>query len=215
MSSEFDNSFIEELYQRLNSPLPGTGAQSQMAASVRGSKSFDFGYGSPPVESSVLILLFRRNHKFYFPLIQRPEYAGVHGGQIGLPGGKQEPEDLNRIATALRETEEEIGVDLKDMRLLGSLSELYVRASNYNVLPVIGFIPDIPEYIPDPMEVSDVIECEIDQLLKDETVREKEITGRNGLQISAPYFAIDHHVVWGATAMILSEFKFILKEIFS
>lgn len=213
MSSEFDISFIEILQQRLLAPLPGSDAQWQMAASVGGNRSFDFGFKSQPVESSVLILLFHRDRNYYFPMIQRPEYAGVHGGQIGLPGGKQEPEDQDRVETALRETQEEIGVDLNDIVIIGELSELYVRASNYNVLPVVGYISRIPEYIPDPLEVSNVIECSLVHLLKDETVREKEMTARNGLKIKAPYFAVGHHVVWGATAMILSELKFILKEI--
>lgn len=213
MSPQFDNAFIETLRQRLQAPLPGSDAQWLMSASVEGSRNFDFGFNSPPVESSVLILLFERDGNYYFPLIQRPEYAGVHGGQIGLPGGKQEPEDHDRVETALRETQEEIGVDLKDIVIIGELSELYVRASNYNVLPVVGHIHRIPEYIPDPAEVSKVIECSLIQLIKDETVREKEITARNGMKIIAPYYDIGDHVVWGATAMMLSELKSILKEI--
>ncbi len=158
-------------------------------------------------------MLFKRSAKFYFPLIQRPDYGGIHGGQIGLPGGKEEPEDSDRIATALRETSEEIGVDTKNVKILGNLSELYVQASNFNVLPVIGYIPFIPEYHPDPMEVRDVIECSLDQLVKDEIMREKELIIRNNIKIVAPYFDIDDHTVWGATAMMLSEFKAILKEI--
>lgn len=184
-----------------------------MAASHRGNKSFDFNFNNPPVKSSVLILLFKRGEKFYFPLIQRPDYGGIHGGQIGLPGGKEEPEDRDRIATALRETGEEIGVDKNNIKILGILTELYVQASNFNVLPVIGYIPFIPEYHPDPSEVSDVIECELDQLVKDEIMKEKELIIRNNFKIVAPYFDIAHHIVWGATAMMLSELKTILKEI--
>ncbi len=158
-------------------------------------------------------MLFKRDGRFYFPLIQRPEYGGIHGGQIGLPGGKEEPEDHDRIATALRETSEEIGVDTTQVKILGILTELYVQASNYNVLPVIGYLPVVPKYQPDPLEVSDVIECSVDELVDDNIMREKELIIRNNIKIKAPCFEIDHHIVWGATAMMLSEFKTILREV--
>ena len=158
-------------------------------------------------------MLFNRDGKFYFPLIQRPDYGGVHGGQIGLPGGKEEPEDHDRIATSLRETTEEIGVDSAHVKILGILTELYVQASNYKVLPVIGYIPYVPQYQPDPLEVSDVIECSIEELVNDEIIREKELITRNNIKIQAPFFEITHHRVGGATAMMLSEFKTILKEV--
>jgi 8-oxo-dGTP pyrophosphatase MutT (NUDIX family) len=214
MSFGSDTTFINKLKKRLMHPLPGQEAHSLMAASHRGNKTFDFNFNSPPVKSSVLIMLFRQWNDLYFPLIQRPEYGGVHSGQIGLPGGKQEDHDKDRIATALRETGEEIGVGTEHVKILGKLSELYVQASNINVLPVVGYLSEIPAYHPDPAEVSDVIECKVDHLLREETKREKEIIIRNNVRVLAPYFAIEHHMVWGATAMILSEFITILKEIY-
>lgn len=157
-------------------------------------------------------MLFNRDGGYNFPLIQRPDYGGVHGGQIGLPGGKEEPQDQDRIATAIRETGEEIGVDPTQIEILGIMTELYVQASNYNVLPVVGYFPHIPEYVPDPQEVSDVIECGLDELLNEDIMKEKELIIRKNLKIQAPYFEIDGRTVWGATAMMLSEFKTILKE---
>ena len=213
MSSERDFMLVEQLHQRLKAPLPGAGAQWLMAAVPEGNKSFDFDYEEPPVESSVMILLFRRHDAYYFPLIRRSEYGGVHGGQIGLPGGKYEPEDTDRVDTAFRETHEELGIDMEEVRLIGNLSELYIRASNYNVLPVIGFLPRVPVYQPDPVEVSGVIECNLDLLLNDQIAGKKILTGRNGIRIIAPYYDIANQVVWGATAMILCEFKTILREI--
>jgi 8-oxo-dGTP pyrophosphatase MutT (NUDIX family) len=213
MSRKSNKLLIESIQKRLELPLPGSEAQWRMAASHRGNKSFDFNYNSPPVKSSVLILLFDRGGNYFFPLIQRPDYGGVHGGQIGLPGGKEEPEDHDRNATALRETDEEIGVNSSDIKILGTLTELYVQASNYNVLPVIGHIPYAPQYHPDPSEVSLVLECNLEDLMNDAIMREKELIIRNDFKILAPYFAIDRQVVWGATAMILSEFKTVLKEI--
>ncbi len=184
-----------------------------MAASHRGSTEFDYNFSSPPVKSSVLLMLFERSGDYYFPLIQRPDYTGKHSGQIGLPGGKVEPQDKDRIATALRETEEEIGVDTRKVKVIGRLSELYVQASNYNVFPVVGYLSEIPVYIPDPKEVSEVIECSIGNLMNEETKKEKELIIRNKYKITAPYFDINNRVVWGATAMMLSEFVMLLKEI--
>jgi 8-oxo-dGTP pyrophosphatase MutT (NUDIX family) len=160
-----------------------------------------------------LIALFERQGEIFFPLIQRPEYTGIHSGQIGLPGGKIEDHDKDRDETALRETEEEIGIDSKNIRILGRLSELYVQASHYNVLPVVGYLPYIPEYKPDPTEVSRVIEASIKDLIVDEKRKVKELLIREKYNIIAPYFEINDEIVWGATAMILSEFSAILKEI--
>jgi 8-oxo-dGTP pyrophosphatase MutT (NUDIX family) len=214
MSIGSDTTFINNLKKRLMHPLPGPEAHWLMAASHRGKKTFDFNFNSAPVLSSVLIMLFRQSNDFYFPLIQRPEYGGVHSGQIGLPGGKKEDHDKDRIATALRETDEEIGIGAERIKILGNLSELYVQASNINVLPVVGYLNEIPGYHPDPAEVSDVIECKVSLLLREETKREKEIIIRNNIRVWAPYFAIENRMVWGATAMILSEFITILKEIY-
>jgi len=213
MSDTSGIELIDRLQRRLLDKLPGKEAQWQMAASHRGDTEFDFNFNGPPVKSSVLLMLFERNGDYYFPLIQRPDYTGIHSGQIGLPGGKEEPQDKNRIATALRETEEEIGVDTSKVLIIGELSELYVQASNYNVLPVVGYLSEIPEYNPDPTEVSEVIECNVTDLIKEEIKKEKELIIRNKYKIIAPYFDINNHVVWGATAMMLSEFVTIWKEI--
>ena len=161
----------------------------------------------------MLILLFRKEDNLFFPLIQRPQYNGVHSGQIGLPGCKVEEDDKDRVATALRETKEEIGVDVSHAEVIGVLSELHVQASNFNVLPVVAYIDFIPWYVPDPEEVSHVIEGRVSDLLDVHKRKEKELLVRNKYKIQAPYFDINHEMVWGATAMILNEFTTIIKEI--
>jgi 8-oxo-dGTP pyrophosphatase MutT (NUDIX family) len=207
-----DNIF-NKLEARLRQPLPGLNVQKEMSAYPRGRGSINFNFDDDPRESSVLIVLFERHGEICFPLIQRPQYSGIHSGQIGLPGGKVEEQDKNRIETALRETEEEIGVIARDVIIIGKLTELYVRASHYNVMPVVGYLPYIPAYRPDPQEVSKVIEGKIDDLLKDENRKVKELLIKEKYNIIAPYFDINHETVWGATAMILSEFSAVLKEI--
>lgn len=205
--------FFGELTERLKGPLPGSQAHRQMTAHPRGGRNIDFYFEDEPRESSVLIVLFEKNGKLMFPLIQRPQYTGVHSGQIGLPGGKSEQYDKTRIDTALRETEEEIGIAAGDIRILGILTELYVKASHYNVVPVVGYLPYVPSYVPDPKEVSRVIECDVQELVKEENRKVKELLVRHKYRITAPYFDIHNEIVWGATAMILSEFVAVLNEI--
>jgi len=213
MPIQGSSDFLDKLKRCLKEPLPGEKVQREMSAHPRGKTGIYFNFEDDPKESSVLILLFERDGDLYYPLIQRPQYTGVHSGQIGLPGGKVEEEDKDRIATALRETEEEIGVEAKDIQILGQLTELYVQASHYNVMPVVGYLPYIPKYIPDPEEVSRVIDGRVLDLVLEEKKREKELTIRNTFHIIAPYFDVEGEVVWGATAMILSEFSAVIKGI--
>jgi 8-oxo-dGTP pyrophosphatase MutT (NUDIX family) len=194
-------------------PLPGRDAQYEMAASHRGQKNFKFTFNGEPKESSVMILMFRKNGDIIFPLIERAPYDGVHSGQMGLPGGKIEAHDENRIATALRETNEEIGVDVSGIDIMGTLSELYVQASNYHVVPVVGLLSFVPEYKPDPEEVSEVVECSLTELLDPANRMMKDLVIRGKYTIQAPYFNVKGKVVWGATAMILNELVTIIKEL--
>jgi 8-oxo-dGTP pyrophosphatase MutT (NUDIX family) len=202
--------FFAKLEMRLRQPLPGLKVQKEMSAYPRGMTGINFKSNGEPKESSVLIVLFENEDEICFPMIQRPMYTGVHSGQIGLPGGKVEEHDQDRIETALRETEEEIGIKAGDVRVFG---KLYVQASHYNVMPVVGYLPYRPEYIPDPEEVSCVIEGKTDDLISDKNRKVKELLIQDKYKIVAPYFDIENQIVWGATAMILNEFAAILKEI--
>ena len=114
----------------------------------------------PPKEGAVLILLYRQDiyaSDWKFPLIQRPPYQGVHGGQISFPGGKKDIGDADLIQTACRETKEEIGVSNANIRIIGSMSKLDIEASNHVVLPVIGFMDRKPIFTPHPYEVADCL----------------------------------------------------------
>ncbi len=214
MSDRTFGEIIDRLKKRLEQPLPGEMAQKLMTASHRGDTDFNFNFGQEPVESSVLIMLYNKNDELFFPLIKRAQYGGVHSGQIGLPGGKTEKADKNRIATALRETEEEIGIEAARVEVIGPLSELYVQASNFNVKPILGFLSSSPQFKRDPKEVSEIIECRLDRLMEKDIIKEKELLIRGKYLIRTPYFDINNYVVWGATAMILSEFVEIIREIY-
>jgi 8-oxo-dGTP pyrophosphatase MutT (NUDIX family) len=200
------------LHHRLSLPLPGRESQLQMAHAERRINLSHYKIPQNAKWGSVLILLFEDNGRISFPLILRSTYDGVHSGQVGFPGGKFEPADENLVTTALRETNEEIGIPANDVEILGSLTELYIPPSNFLVHPHIGSIRYKPDFFPDPKEVEKIIEVSIDELMNDIHVKEKEITLSNGLKILTPYFGFHGYDVWGATAMILSELKTVLKE---
>lgn len=196
---------IKTLQQRLQEELPGRDAQLKMA--FKGRNKVDI-YPIPENarHSAVLILLFPKDDGIYLPLIQRPVYQGVHSGQIAFPGGKREEEDLSLEHTALRETLEEIGVNVKEEQILGKLTDLYIPPSNMLVLPVVAYSETPPEYLLDEKEVVKVLEPSLDQLRAPETINHKDIAIRNGMKINTPYFDVEGHTVWGATAMMISEF---------
>lgn len=145
-------------------------------------------------------------------MIRRPEYPGAHGGQVSLPGGKAEPGE-DAVDTALREGEEEIGIRRESVRVIGRLSNFHVIPSNYVVTPVVGVLSQRATFVGDPYEVAGIISCRLQDLLHLEAVKEKEILAAGKYNLLAPHFEIEDQVVWGATAMILNEFRTILLEL--
>lgn len=196
--------FLRQLRQDLRNPLPGRSVQYQMAPHPRPGGEFDDAPRSDARRGGVLMLLYPHDAQIYLPLILRPTYPGVHSGQIGLPGGGQEPVDRDLIDTALRETYEEVGVHKSQYTVLGQLTPLYVAASNYIVLPSVAWIDYRPEFHIDPYEVAELIEAPLRTLLDPATRRVEPWTLR-GRAVEVPYFAVGEHFVWGATAMMLSE----------
>jgi 8-oxo-dGTP pyrophosphatase MutT (NUDIX family) len=193
--------WIAGLKEELGRPLPGSEVQRRMAPSViRPGKS-----RLPMRDSGVLILLYPVMEQLYTVFMKRPEYRGPHSGQISFPGGKFEEGDLSMVDTALRESHEEIGLPRDAVQVLGQLTSLPIPVSNYKLLPVVGFVSEKPHFITDPGEVEYLIEAEIRFLLKAEIVK-KETMMLGDQFIEVPYYDIYGHHVWGATAMILSEF---------
>ncbi len=204
---------IGRLQQRLQHPLPGTPAHEKMLPTVPGGNRVQFKNNGEPRKGAVLILLYEDDGKIHFPLIQRPLYEGVHSGQIALPGGRYEEDDTDLIATALREANEEVGVLVNDVSVIGQLSEFMVSASNHLVLPVIGYTTNKPLFIPDPREVDEVVTATLEELLDTGRLKEKEIVTAHGYRLRSPYYDIQGKVVWGATAMMLSEFVDLIREL--
>ena len=193
-------------------PLPGQQAHDIFRATPVGDVRPRFDHKNPPRPGGVIILLYEEDGLVKFPLIKRPEYPGTHGGQVSLPGGKAEPGE-DTIQTALRECEEEIGVKPDRINVLGKLSDFFVIASNYLVTPIIASITPKPVFIPDPFEVSRILEASVRDLSADDSMKEKEILAAGKYRLIAPHFEIENEVVWGATAMMLNEFRMVLRDL--
>jgi 8-oxo-dGTP pyrophosphatase MutT (NUDIX family) len=206
--------WIERLGQRLQAPLPGLEAQMRMAPDSRQAllKAQNFIIPDDAKRSAVLMLVYPSADGFYMPLIERAAYDGVHSRQIGLPGGQTEPGDLDAIDTALREAEEEIGVSRHHIEVLGLLSSLYIPPSNFHVQPVLAVTQQRPAFVLDPVEVASLIETPLMPLLQGQYRGQSTVQVRGGAW-QVPSFSIQGHVVWGATAMMLSELVAVMGEV--
>jgi len=203
---------IDDLTVRLDQALPSADAHEIMRARHVGENAPVFKHSLPPRPGSVLILLYEEHGVVKFPLTKRAEYLGTHSGQISLPGGKAEAGETP-VETALREAEEEIGLDRNLVTIVGRLSDFFVIPSNFIVAPIVGTVSGTPLLTPDPREVSRILTGELPALLANDAIKEKEILVAGRYRMQAPHFEIDGEVVWGATAMMLNELRVVLKEI--
>ncbi len=203
---------IKKLERALKEKLPGEKAQNIMSP-VSGEthvyKKADPAYS---LKAAVLICFYPEKNNIYLPLIKRPKYGGVHSGQIAFPGGRYEDHDTCLTETALREAQEEIGIDPRKIILTGQLSKLYIPPSNYLVTPIVGFTENKPDFIIDPLEVDQLLIFNLSDLLdKNASVKSNVMTALN-LRMDVPSFFIKGHVIWGATAMIISELITVIKN---
>jgi 8-oxo-dGTP pyrophosphatase MutT (NUDIX family) len=199
--------FTEQLTQKLKSPLPGEAAHQTMQALSK--MRLTFKPNARTRKSAVLILFYPYKNEIFFPLILRPAYDGVHSGQVAFPGGRYEPSDENLTRTAMREAQEEIGLRLTDVRILGVLTELFIPASNFYVLPVVAAMPYRPDFYPDPREVEDIFEIKLEEISDVNIIGSSDIQVR-GEQVHAPHYMVQGYKIWGATAMMISELLSVL-----
>jgi len=167
-----------------------------------------------PRKSGVLLLLFPRDNDWHIVLTKRNVYHGTHSGQISLPGGKMEPNDRNETHTALRETEEEVGIRENQIEIIRDLSPLYIPPSNFIVQPALGISSERITFTPDPREVDRVIEMPLTYLLKENSLEETKVllSGTNQ-KIKVKAYVFENEIIWGATAMILTEFREMLRNL--
>jgi 8-oxo-dGTP pyrophosphatase MutT (NUDIX family) len=203
--------FKIKLKDELSTDLPGKAAHLIMMPTSGDAKLVTPTFEPPPIRSAVLILFYPADDgSIKFPLIQRPTYNGAHSGQIAFPGGKAEDVDANLVQTALREAEEEIGINPKNIEVVGSLTDLHIAVSNFIVHPVVGFSSEMPDFVLDRIEVQALIESDLHDIVRPDKRKQGTVTARGKYKINTPYFDIGDNVVWGATAMMLSELSIIV-----
>ncbi|MCP1996576.1 CoA pyrophosphatase [Flavobacterium sp. HSC-61S13] len=166
-----------------------------------------------PKKSAVLMLLYPKDNKTNLLLIERAEYPGIHSSQIAFPGGKKDFTDQNLTQTALRETWEEVGISKDKIEIIKPFSEIYIPPSNFIVSPFLGFATANLEFVLQPKEVAQIIEMPLDDLLDDGIIEHVKMNTSYAVDIDVPAYLIEKHIVWGATAMMLSELKETLRKV--
>ena len=209
MKKQNFSSSIEKIQENLKKELPAEKAHQIMEALFAKYQTL-----KPTEEtrkSAVLMLLYPIDDEIYFPLILRNSYDGFHSNEVGFPGERFEETDENLIQTALREAEEEIGVNPDEVKILGTLTEIYIGPSDFSVLPVVGYIPHRPNFNPDSREVQQIFELKMDSFLDPNIIGCSEISIPGDL-VTTPYYKVNGHKVWGATAKIILELLFVLNN---
>ncbi len=164
------------------------------------------------IQSSVLMLLFPVNGDLSTCLIRRPAAMKNHGGQIAFPGGRYEVRDKELYRTALRESSEEIGTEDHYIEIIGALTPLYVQVSNFSINPFIGWSESRPHFKTDNREVDELFILPVEKFLQPATVQSRAVVTSHGT-FEVPGFYIDPLFIWGATAMIISEFKEVFRSV--
>lgn len=206
--------FLKYVPKITKETLPATIAHAKMVPPERidflKSNSFS---SLVPKKAAVLMLLYPKNEITHLALIVRNSYPGIHASQIAFPGGKVELYDASLSDTALRETFEEIGVAEEKVSVIRPFSEVYIPPSNYLVSPFLGFSKSELSFDLNPEEVSDIIELPLALFLDESIVVNVNMSTSYATNISVPAFQIDEHLVWGATAMMMSELKEMFKKV--
>ncbi len=206
--------FLQYVPKLIEARLPAFDAHVKMAPLERleSLKNINIEDKKPRI-AAVMMLFYPKKDTTHLVLIVRNSYKGVHSAQIAFPGGKYEFEDENFAQTALRETHEEVGIHPDKIEILKPFTELYIPPSNFMVHPFLGISKEELVFIPQPSEVANIIELPLSVFLDDALVVDTNLTTSYADNISIPAFKIEEHIVWGATAMMLSELKEVLKEV--
>lgn len=196
--------FTKEVIRRaLELPaFDGQAAQQQMIPRPRGPRPADA--AGRPRQGAVLVALYDKDGHTYLVLTRRRDDLNDHAGQISFPGGRREAGET-LPATALREAEEEIGLRPDELTILGQLSRLYIPPTDYEVHPFVAWHDGRPRFRRQASEVAEILEVPLAYLL-DPASRHEEAWELRGMVVQVPFYLVESHKVWGATAMMLSEF---------
>ncbi len=156
----------------------------------------------PERPSAVLVALYDHRGGPHVLLTRRSWSLRAHGGEVSFPGGRAEDYDADLVATALRETEEEVGIPPATVEIVGRLAPLLTVSSRSLVMPYVGLLPGLPDLVPDPREVEEALHVSLWELMADGVYRE-ERWQREGQERPIWFFELDGDTVWGATATML------------
>ncbi len=205
---------LDDVRHALALPRPGRPAHVRMSPRPRPGDVYPLPLDLHPKEAGVLILLFPGKDDLNFFLTLRTDTVESHKGQVSLPGGAQE-EDESLAETAMRETSEELGIESSCIELMGdALSPVYIPVSGFRVTPFVAFTPARPQVSAEPGEVVEIIEAPLGCVLDEKNILEEKWEIR-GYTMMVPFFSINEHKVWGATAMMLGELREMLKQVTS
>ena len=206
------NDFLKLTVKIENLPVPAESSQFKMSPPYRGHLVKEQKEHIKNARKSAVMALFYPNadNETEFVLILRKTYKGVHSAQVGFPGGKLEANETDEQA-ALRETEEEIGVSQKNIEVIKEMTSLYIPPSNFFVQPFIGILKATPNFIKQESEVEAILKVKLIDFFNEENVVTKNVSTSYGARVAVPAYNLNNFIVWGATAMMLSEVKDLLK----
>ena len=195
--------------------LPGESAHRKLAPLIRINELNEIDLSQrDPEEAGVMAVFYPDQlNETRLVLILRKTYKGVHSNQVGFPGGRVEKEEKDLEDTALRETEEEVGIPQMEIEVLLKLTQLYIPPSNFMVQPYMGLLHTTPSMKPQESEVEEILEVKLSDFLNDENVITETLSTSYANEIEVPAYKLNGHVVWGATGMMLSEIRELLLKI--
>lgn len=196
-------------------PLPGETAHRKLAPLIRIEElaSINIEERKPQKAGVMAVFYPGRNAETHMVLILRKTYHGVHSNQIGFPGGRLETGDSSLLQTALRETEEEVGIPRNEINVIKELTKLYIPPSNFWVQPFLGILEKHPVLVAQESEVEEILEIQLTDFLDDRNVITQNLSTSYARNIEVPAYRLNGHVVWGATGMMLSEIRELLLKI--
>jgi len=209
-----DFNYFKNNISKISTKLTGgLEAQFKLAPKIRLKYSEENINAKNPKKAGVLALFYpNKTQQTKFLLTLRANYNGTHSSQISFPGGKFDKSDQTLQNTALRETEEEVGIRSSQINIFKEMTEVYIPPSNFLVTPYLGIISKTPAFIKN-YEVEQLIEVSLKDLLDDQKLSKTTLSTSYAKNLEVPCFKLNNYIVWGATAMMLSEINDLLKEL--
>lgn len=207
--------FSSQVAKIKNLPLPGSSSHYKMAPESRINQLKSLELASANAKRAAVVALFYPDGLMQtnLLLILRHTYSGVHSNQVGLPGGKVEKTDIDLKYTALRETEEEVGVTPDRIDIIKPLTKLYIPPSNFEVQPYVGLSRQRERFVKQQSEVKELIEVPLKDFMDDKSLTKEVLQTSYARKMEVPAFKLRGYTVWGATAMMLSEIKDLFKQV--